>query len=207
VYAACKRLFSALPLAAKIGQHTLVLHGGLFRRQPQRSAGKNKRKRTHPLLFGLEDVTLGGLEDLSRAGKGGMDPNGLGASRLASDVLWSDPVGEPGFQPNLARGVGMCFGPDVTERFLAENGLRLVLRSHEGPDAREGRDDMQPMSGGYTLDHDTPAGKLMTVFRWVRGGVAGAVGLGRVGDGCAPSLLPKCTDSVHHQESCSSVCP
>jgi hypothetical protein len=162
-----------------------------------------------PLLpaAGLEDVTLGGLEDLSRAGKGGMDPNGLGASRLASDVLWSDPVGEPGFQPNLARGVGMCFGPDVTERFLAENGLRLVLRSHEGPDAREGRDDMQPMSGGYTLDHDTPAGKLMTVFRWVRGGVAGAVGLGRVGDGCAPSLLPKCTDSVHHQESCSSVCP
>lgn len=40
-----------------------------------------------------------------------------------------------------------------------------MLRSHEGPDAREGRDDMQSMAGGYTLDHDTPAGKLMTVFR------------------------------------------
>jgi len=60
-------------------------------------------------------VTLGSLEDLQRATKGGMDPNGLGASRLASDVLWSDPVGERGFQPNVARGVGMCFGPDVTE--------------------------------------------------------------------------------------------
>ncbi|KAL4428044.1 hypothetical protein ABPG75_002133 [Micractinium tetrahymenae] len=162
VYAACKRLFSSLPLSARIGQYTLVLHGGLFRRQPQRSSGKNKRKRS--ILHGLDDVTLGGLEDLARASKGGMDPNGLGASRLAADVLWSDPVGEPGFQPNLARGVGMVFGPDVTERFLLENGLRLVLRSHEGPDAREGRDDMQSMAGGYTLDHDTPAGKLMTVF-------------------------------------------
>lgn len=25
------------------------------------------------------------------------------------------------------------------------------------------RPDMQPMSGGWTLDHDTPAGKLYTV--------------------------------------------
>jgi hypothetical protein len=56
VYAACKRLFSSLPLAAKIGQQALVLHGGLFRRQPQRSGGggaaKNKRKRAHPVMFG-----------------------------------------------------------------------------------------------------------------------------------------------------------
>ena len=54
----------------------------------------------------------------------------------------------------------------LLQRFLSENGLRLVLRSHEGPDAREGREDMQAMTQGYTLDHDTPAGKLMTVFRW-----------------------------------------
>lgn len=44
-----------------------------------------------------------------------MDPNGLGVARLASDVLWSDPVNEPGFQLNVGRGVGMIFGPDVTE--------------------------------------------------------------------------------------------
>lgn len=76
---------------------------------------------------GLDDVTLGGLDDLRRAPKGGMDPNGLGASRLAADVLWSDPVGEPGFQPNVARGVGMVFGPDVTEvggRLWAAGGCR-----------------------------------------------------------------------------------
>lgn len=48
---------------------------------------------------GLDDVTLGSLEDLRRAGKGGMDPNGYGAARLASDVLWSDPVGAGGGGP------------------------------------------------------------------------------------------------------------
>jgi hypothetical protein len=62
--------------------------------------------------------------------------------------------------------LALMFLPCPLQRFLAENGLRLVLRSHEGPDAREGREDMQGMTQGYTLDHDTPAGKLMTVFRW-----------------------------------------
>ena len=39
------------------------------------------------------------------------------------------------------------------QRFLRANGLSLVLRSHEGPDAREGRDDMGSMLDGWTLDH------------------------------------------------------
>lgn len=59
-----------------------------------------------PLPAGLEDVTLGTLEDLRRASKGGMDPNGLGAARLASDVLWSDPVGGGGACSWGWRGIG-----------------------------------------------------------------------------------------------------
>ena len=109
-----------------------------------------------PASAGLDAATLGSLDDLRTAHKGGMDPNGLGVSRLATDVMWSDPVLEPGFSENVSRGVGMVFGPDVTERFLRENGLRLILRSHEGPDAREGREGMGDMLAGYTLDHDTP---------------------------------------------------
>ena len=31
------------------------------------------------------------------------------------------------------RGVGVAFGPDVTRRFLADNGLDLLVRSHEVP--------------------------------------------------------------------------
>jgi hypothetical protein len=102
------------------------------------------------LIAGLEDVTLGNLEDLQRASKGGMDPNGLGASRLASDALWSDPVLDSGFRPNDARGVGMCFGPDVTEV-----GMRPSLP------------DMVTVAGSLALVLDA-----LTVL-WLSGGCAG----------------------------------
>jgi hypothetical protein len=45
--------------------------------------------------------------------------------------MWSDPVNAPGMWVNEARGRGTVFGPDVTEAFLAANGLKLVIRSHE----------------------------------------------------------------------------
>ena len=40
------------------------------------------------------------------------------------------------------------FGPDATERTFMTNGLSLVLRSHEGPDAR-GTENMPDMDGGF----------------------------------------------------------
>jgi serine/threonine-protein phosphatase 5 len=178
VYTACKRLFAVIPLAALIQQKTLVLHGGLFRRPIQRrpapaallpAAASGKRKRTVPVHSKKQTsngISLGSIDDLrgKDTSKGGQDPSGYGAGQLAADIMWSDPVMDPGFEENLARGIGMAFGPDVTERFLKENSLSLILRSHEGPDARDDRDDMKPMSEGWTLDHDTPAGKLYTVF-------------------------------------------
>ncbi len=47
------------------------------------------------------------------------------------------------------RGMGFSFGPDYTERFLAYNNLRLLVRSHEVKDE------------GYEVDH---GGKCITVF-------------------------------------------
>lgn len=48
---------------------------------------------------------------------------------------------------------------------LQDNGLKTIIRSHEGPDARASRDDnMKGMLEGWTLDHDTPAGRLFTCF-------------------------------------------
>jgi serine/threonine-protein phosphatase 5 len=45
--------------------------------------------------------------------------------------------------------VGLSFGPDVTRSFLANNGLELLIRSHEVKE------------DGYEIDH---GGQLITVF-------------------------------------------
>ncbi|KAK9839890.1 hypothetical protein WJX84_007689 [Apatococcus fuscideae] len=163
IYRRCKGVFAMLPLAAVVNQRTLVMHGGLFRKPQPQPKGVNKRKRK-ATQGPQKPAELGNLSDLRSAGKGGLDPNGLGAAAIAADVLWSDPVADPGLELNEQRGVGTVFGPDVTERFLAENHLGLILRSHEGPDARYKRDDMPSVDNGYALDHECNSGKLYTVF-------------------------------------------
>ena len=95
-----------------MGSGTLVLHGGLFRKPANRAAVKRKRKRK---LTSGGPLVLGTLEELRGCSKGGPDPNGLGATTVATDVLWSDPGLEPGLRLNTARGVGLVFGPDVTQ--------------------------------------------------------------------------------------------
>ena len=67
---------------------------------------------------------------------------------LMCELLWSDP------QPQLGRsaskrGVGVQFGPDVTERFLRLNKLDYIIRSHE------------VKQEGYEVAHN---GKCITVF-------------------------------------------
>jgi serine/threonine-protein phosphatase 5 len=42
--------------------------------------------------------------------------------------------------------------------------FQLIIRSHEGPDAREKRDGFEGMDEGYTIDHIVESGKLITVF-------------------------------------------
>jgi serine/threonine-protein phosphatase 5 len=45
--------------------------------------------------------------------------------------------------------VGLSFGPDITKRFLEQNNLEYIVRSHECKD------------GGYEVAHD---GRCITVF-------------------------------------------
>jgi hypothetical protein len=47
-----------------------------------------------------------------------------------------------------------CLPP--LQEFLSVNGLSLILRSHEGPDARDKRSDLGQVLNGYALDHDVP---------------------------------------------------
>ena len=42
--------------------------------------------------------------------------------------------------------------------------LKLIIRSHEGPDAREKRTGLGGMDNGYTIDHNVESGKLITIF-------------------------------------------
>ncbi len=64
------------------------------------------------------------------------------------ECLWSDPCNESGRHISK-RGVGLSFGPDVAEKFLDNNGLDLLIRSHEVKDE------------GYDLQK---GGRVITVF-------------------------------------------
>lgn len=44
-------------------------------------------------------------------------------------MLWADPGAQAGRKPSQ-RGVSIEFGADVAERFLDENGLDYLVRSH-----------------------------------------------------------------------------
>eukprot|EP01130_Rhizamoeba_saxonica_P018361 TRINITY_DN9156_c0_g1_i1.p1 TRINITY_DN9156_c0_g1~~TRINITY_DN9156_c0_g1_i1.p1 ORF type:complete len:367 (-),score=75.39 TRINITY_DN9156_c0_g1_i1:31-1131(-) len=113
-------VFNLLPLAHVIGNKVLVVHGG---------------------LFSQDGVKLEDIESINR----NREPPQSG---LMSDILWADPQPGLGRGPSK-RGVGMSFGPDVTKRFLDDNGLKLLIRSHEVKEQ------------GFEIEAD---GKLITVF-------------------------------------------
>ena len=67
---------------------------------------------------------------------------------IFKELLWSDPQPSNGFKQSN-RGAGTVFGPDITLKFLHDNKLDLVIRSHE----------VQP--NGYSVVHNN---KLITLF-------------------------------------------
>lgn len=113
-------VFCCLPLAHVINGKVFVVHGG---------------------LFSVDGVKLSDIRAIDRF----REPPEEG---LMCEILWSDPQPQLGRGPSK-RGVGLSFGADVTKRFLQENNLELVVRSHEVKDE------------GYEIEHD---GKLITVF-------------------------------------------
>jgi serine/threonine-protein phosphatase 5 len=113
-------VFCYLPLAAVIENKVFVTHGGL------------------PVTEGVT------LDDIRKIKRGTEPPE----SGLMSDLLWSDPQPFPGKSPSK-RGIGFSFGPDITAKFLEQNNLSLLVRSHEVKEE------------GYLVEH---GGKTITIF-------------------------------------------
>ncbi|KAK7883055.1 hypothetical protein WMY93_029229 [Mugilogobius chulae] len=113
-------VFQWLPLAQCINNRVLVMHGG---------------------LFSEDGVTL---EDIRKIDRNRQPPD----SGPMCDLLWSDPQPQNG-RSISKRGVSCQFGPDVTERFLEQNKLDYIVRSHE------------VKAEGYEVTH---SGKCITVF-------------------------------------------
>ncbi|TNV73192.1 hypothetical protein FGO68_gene6014 [Halteria grandinella] len=102
LYDLFSELFCYLPIAHCINSQVLVVHGGLFAKD------------------GVK------LEDIAKFNRV-REPADEG---IMCECLWSDPCDQNGRHPSK-RGVGVQFGPDVASRFLDENNLKLLVRSHE----------------------------------------------------------------------------
>eukprot|EP00252_Welwitschia_mirabilis_P000271 TRINITY_DN1029_c0_g1_i4.p1 TRINITY_DN1029_c0_g1~~TRINITY_DN1029_c0_g1_i4.p1 ORF type:complete len:395 (-),score=59.49 TRINITY_DN1029_c0_g1_i4:415-1599(-) len=166
VYRKCLGCFEGLPLASILSGCVYTAHGGLFRAQemPSGKRPKGKKGRRFVSVAAPKALSLGSLDELARARRGVLDPPWEGVNLIPGDVLWSDPSPRNGLSPNKERGIGLLWGPDSTEEFLRKNRLKLIVRSHEGPDAREKRPELEGMQKGYTIDHIVESGKLITLF-------------------------------------------
>lgn len=131
-------IFRHIPLFTIINDEVFVVHGGLF----------------HDV-----NVALADLADIDRTDYSAKPPvpypdccDGLGPAacrqeylkQLQRDALWSDPNEFEVLSKN-SRGSGVVFGPEVTRRFLKNNKLLMIVRSHEC--VRRGFD--QPFSGAF----------------------------------------------------------
>jgi serine/threonine-protein phosphatase 5 len=74
-------------------------------------------------LFSKDGVTLDEIRKTNRFQE-------IPYDGIMSDILWSDPTHTNGRAPSK-RGVGMSFGPDVAKKFLDDNKLKYLIRSHE----------------------------------------------------------------------------
>uniref|UniRef100_A0A0N5AQP5 Serine/threonine-protein phosphatase n=1 Tax=Syphacia muris TaxID=451379 RepID=A0A0N5AQP5_9BILA len=112
-------IFSWLPVATVIDNEIFVAHGGISGITDIEKLGTIQRNKFVTLLrppnIERRDFTRRNATEW----------------QMLLDVLWSDPREKNGSSPNVFRGGGSYFGPDITENFLQKNNLRLLVRSHE----------------------------------------------------------------------------
>mmetsp|Transcript_8838 Transcript_8838/g.19415 ORF Transcript_8838/g.19415 Transcript_8838/m.19415 type:complete len:479 (+) Transcript_8838:61-1497(+) len=127
-YTAFQRVFNYLPLAHVVNAEVLVVHGGLPR---------------------SSDVGLAEIEAVDRLEESNAKGSQGQGRKIFTDLMWADPRKSDGWGKSQRGGDLVTFGPDITKRFLADNGLGLLVRSHEVKDK------------GYEEAHD---GRCLTIF-------------------------------------------
>eukprot|EP00656_Telonema_subtile_P053748 TRINITY_DN7854_c0_g1_i1.p1 TRINITY_DN7854_c0_g1~~TRINITY_DN7854_c0_g1_i1.p1 ORF type:complete len:415 (+),score=105.94 TRINITY_DN7854_c0_g1_i1:40-1284(+) len=114
-------VFAVLPVWAVVEDKIFVVHGGL-----PKQAERTTTADLHTLRKINEPIQESQLQDL----------------------LWSDPQEPDGYEMS-ERGAGVMWGPDITDHFIANNNLDMIIRAH------------QMCADGYKMQHK---GKVLTVF-------------------------------------------
>ncbi|KAL5971570.1 Serine/threonine-protein phosphatase with EF-hand pef-1, partial [Taenia solium] len=109
-------LFCTIPLCTILDDVILVCHGGISRTTDLAKVTKLDRKMfTSVLQPPLEGEKAVSIDDW----------------RQVLDILWSDPQSASGCKPNIKRGGGSHFGPDITANLLTHLKIGVLIRSHE----------------------------------------------------------------------------
>ena len=146
VFGMFSELFQHIPLFAIINDSIFVVHGGLFHDDDVSLEDLAEIDRSN---FSLRDVQAYYHDsEILLPMKSEMDYNGIHMvlakykfmdaelvrqqhlHRIQLDALWSDPSNKNGIDIN-GRGASVLFGPDVVRRFLDNNKLKMIIRSHE----------------------------------------------------------------------------
>lgn len=118
-------IFKHLPLFTIVNDSIFVVHGGLFHDEDVKLLDLDEIDRQDD-YYAIEpaypDNCNDATDEFARREY---------LRQLQRDALWSDP--EP-FKPGLRksyRGAGVLFGDDITTKFLHNNNLSMIIRSHE----------------------------------------------------------------------------
>uniref|UniRef100_A0A1B0G8C3 Serine/threonine-protein phosphatase with EF-hands n=1 Tax=Glossina morsitans morsitans TaxID=37546 RepID=A0A1B0G8C3_GLOMM len=108
-----------LPLGSVIDDRVMVVHGGI---SDQTDLDIIKKLDRSKYISILRPPVEGGesLEEDTKI-----------EWQQVFDMMWSDPQRIDGCVPNVLRGAGTYFGPDITSHFLKKHNLQLLVRSHE----------------------------------------------------------------------------
>lgn len=119
IYQSFQRVFRSLPVSTVVNGKVFITHGGL----PATPINLDELQSKYRMTDSYVDTPL-------------------------RELVWSDPGEITGVEENR-RGAGVVFGSDITQKFLNDNNLDLLIRSHEF------------VENGYRTNHD---GKVVTVF-------------------------------------------